>query len=141
MTRYIYADNDYASRPHSIRLDDGRTVSGIRTDAQWLAAGGTISEAPGDHYRWQGGDWVAIPLAELQAAAITANRAECTSRIYAVWPPEKQASAALGVYPGESADECSDWIAAHIAAENIAADLIAAATDAAGVAAVEVVWP
>lgn len=82
-----------------------------------------------------------IPLAELKAAAIEANRAECRARILAAWPEDKQRSAALGVYPPAECLDCADWIASHVAAENAAADLIDAAQDAAGVAAVEVVWP
>ena len=69
------------------------------------------------------------------------NRAECSSRILAVWSENRQRSAALGVYTPEETAACTEWIRAHIAAENAAADLIEAAQDTAAVEAVKVVWP
>ena len=83
----------------------------------------------------------ARPLARVKSAAIAANRAECRSRIVAQWSEDRQRSAALGVYPPAECQACADWITAHVAAENAAADLIDVAADAAAVAAVQVVWP
>ncbi len=82
-----------------------------------------------------------IPLADIKAGAIAANRAECRSRIVSRYSEDRQRSAALGVYGAEYATAVADWIAACVAAENAAADAIDAAVDAAGVAAVVVTWP
>ena len=81
------------------------------------------------------------PLERVKSDAIAANRAECRARIVAVWPEDRQRSAALGVYPPAECQACANWIAAHVEAENAAADLIDVAADAAAVAAVKVMWP
>jgi len=83
----------------------------------------------------------ALLLALRKAKAIAANRAECSERILARWPETKQLSASLGVYPAAECDACAEWIAANIAAENAAADLIDAAVTVAAVAAVTPAWP
>lgn len=80
-------------------------------------------------------------LLAAKAAAIAANRAEARSRILARWPLEQQSSANMGVYPQAVVDEMRSDIAAVIAAENAAADLIDAATTVAEVEAVTVNWP
>ena len=82
--------------------------------------------------------------AELPAAkafAIDANRAEARRRIEAKWPAPVQRSAALGVYPQATVDTMVANIAAVIAAENAAADLIDVATTVAEVEAVQPNWP
>ena len=85
-----------------------------------------------------------IADAELPAAksfAVAANRAEARRRILARWPLEQQSSATLGIYPQSVADTMRANIAAVIAAENDAADLIDAATTVAEVEAVVPNWP
>lgn len=80
-------------------------------------------------------------MAAVKAAAIEANRAECRRRIVERWPEDQQRNAALGILSTEQTDACAAWIKDCRTAENAAADLIDAATDAVGVAAVKVVWP
>ncbi len=95
-------------------------------------------------YEWADPPVPVVPvptLAQLKSAAIEANRAECRRRIVEVWPEDQQRNAALGILSTELTDACAAWIKACRAAENAAADLIDAATDAAGVAAVKVVRP
>ena len=82
-----------------------------------------------------------LTLPQLKSAAIEANRAECRRRIVERWPEDQQRNAALGILSTEQTDACAAWIKACRTAENAVADLIDAATDAAGVAAVKVVWP
>ncbi len=84
-------------------------------------------------------------LVASKTAATAANRAECSSRIYARYPAGRQSSVALGVYSGPEAEAqaaiMKDWIADMVAAENAAADAIEAATTVAAVEAVSVSWP
>ena len=89
-----------------------------------------------------------LAAAELPAAKaqrIAANRAECSSRIYARYPAGRQSSVALGIYSGAEAEAqaqiLKDWISDLVAAENSAADLIEAAQSVAAVEAVTVAWP
>lgn len=87
----------------------------------------------------------ALTLAEIlvatKAAAIAANRAECSNRIYARYPAGRQLSASFGLYDSANVATMVDWIASCIAAENTAADAIEAATTVAAVEAVTVAWP
>ena len=136
--------------------------AGNHPSAKWLARFGWYEVAPRPDppattgYEWQAADpahtladglstpqgqWVALPIETVRASAIEANRAECRTRIHAVWPQEKQRSAALGVYGEEGQDDCADWIAACIQAENAAADLIDAAATTDAVFAVVPTWP
>ena len=80
-------------------------------------------------------------LAATKAAAIAANRAECSSRIYARYPAGRQLSASFGLYDSANVATMVDWIAANVAAENTAADAIEAAATVAAVEAVTVAWP
>ena len=80
-------------------------------------------------------------LAATKAAAISSNRAECSSRIYARYPAGRQLSASFGLYDSANVAAMTDWIAANISAENAAADAIEAATTVAAVEAVTVAWP
>ena len=85
-----------------------------------------------------------VAAAELPAAkalSIAANRAECSNRIFARYPAGRQLSALAGLYDSANVATMTDWIAANIAAENTAADLIEAATTVAEVEAVTVAWP
>lgn len=85
-----------------------------------------------------------ITAAELPAAkarAISANRAECSRRIFERYPAGRQLSALAGIYDAANVSAMHDWIASCIAAENSAADLIEAATTVAAVEAVTVAWP
>ena len=83
----------------------------------------------------------AAELPSAKAAAIAANRAECSARIYARYPPGRQLSALAGLYDSANVATMTDWIAANISAENTAADLIEAATTVQAVEAVTVAWP
>ena len=83
----------------------------------------------------------AAELPSAKAAAIAANRAECSARIYARYPPGRQLSALAGLYDSANVATMTDWIAANISAENTAADLIEAATTVQAVEAVSVSWP
>ena len=83
----------------------------------------------------------AAELPAAKAARIAANRAECTSRIYARYPAGRQLSASFGLYDSANVAAMVDWIAANVAAENIAADAIEAATTVQAVEAVTVAWP
>ena len=83
----------------------------------------------------------AAELPAAKAAAIAANRAECSSRIYARYPAGRQLSAIAGLYDSANVATMTDWIAANISAENTAADEIEAATTVAAVEAVSVSWP
>lgn len=80
-------------------------------------------------------------LAATKAGAIAANRAECSSRIYARYPAGRQLSASFGLYDSANVATMVDWIAANVAAENTAADAIEAAQTVAAVEAVTVAWP
>ena len=82
-----------------------------------------------------------LTLAQLKASLIAENRAECNRRILAAWPLEKQINLVDGTYPPERAQECTDWKAAHIEAENAAANLINAAETIQAAQAVTVEWP
>ena len=85
-----------------------------------------------------------LAAAELPAAkqfAIAANRAECSRRIFARYPPGRQLSALAGLYDSANMATMTDWIAANISAENTAADAIEAATTVQAVEAVTVAWP
>ena len=83
----------------------------------------------------------AAELPAAKAAAIAANRAECSRRIFARYPAGRQLSALAGLYDSANVATMTDWIASCIAAENTAADLIEAATTVAAVEAVTVAWP
>jgi len=83
----------------------------------------------------------AAELPATKAAAIAANRAECSRRIYARYPAGRQLSALAGLYDSANVATMTDWIAANISAENTAADAIEAATTVAAVEAVSVSWP
>ncbi len=76
-----------------------------------------------------------------KAARISANRAMCTNRIFDRYPTGRQLSALAGLYDSANVVTMTDWIAANIAAENAAADLIEAAATIAAVEAVTVAWP
>ena len=80
-------------------------------------------------------------LVATKSRYIEANRAECSNRIYARYPAGRQLSALAGIYDAANVSAMHDWIAANIAAENTAADLIEAATTVAAVEAVTVAWP
>lgn len=85
-----------------------------------------------------------LAAAELPAAKhwrIAANRAECSRRIFARYPPGRQLSALAGLYDSANVATMTDWIAANISAENTAADAIEAATTVQTVEAVTVAWP
>ena len=85
-----------------------------------------------------------LSAAELPAAkqfTIAANRAECSRRIFERYPAGRQLSALAGLYDSSNVATMTDWIAACIAAENTAADLIEAATTVQAVEAVSVSWP
>ena len=83
----------------------------------------------------------AAELPAAKAATIAANRAECSRRIYARYPPGRQLSALAGLYDLANVAAMHEWIALNIAAENTAADLIEAATTVQAVEAVSVSWP
>ncbi len=80
-------------------------------------------------------------LAATKAAAIAANRAECSSRIFARYPAGRQLSALAGLYDSANVATMTDWISDMVAAENTAADAIEAATTVQEVEAVSVSWP
>jgi len=113
-------------------------VSEAEVRAELWARGYTATDRAGH---------VAVPclavrlLALAKHDAIEANRAECSRRILAVWSENRQRSCSLGVYPPAQVQACADWIAAHVAAENAAADLIDAAATVAAVKGVQPVWP
>ena len=83
----------------------------------------------------------AAELPAAKAAAIAANRADCSRRIFERYPPGRQLSALAGLYDSANVATMTDWIAANVAAENTAADLIEAATTVQAVEAVTVAWP
>ena len=80
-------------------------------------------------------------LAATKSGAVAANRAECSSRIFARYPAGRQLSALAGLYDPGNVAAMTDWIAANISAENAAADAIEAATTVEQVEAVTVAWP
>ena len=125
-------------------MNSGVVLAYLRPDARpnedYFAAGGV--------FQWVGAGQPPtageVAAAELPAAkwwCITANRAECSRRIYARYPAGRQLSALAGLYDSANVATMTDWIAANIAAENAAADLIEAATTVAAVEAVTVAWP
>ena len=83
----------------------------------------------------------AAELPATKAFRIAANRAECSRRIFARYPAGRQLSASFGLYDSANVATMVDWIAANIAVENTAADLIEAATTVQAVEAVTVAWP
>jgi len=80
-----------------------------------------------------------VPVAKQWA--ISANRAECSRRIFARYPAGRQLSALAGMYDSANVQAMQDWISSMIAAENTAADAIEAATTVQEVEAVTVAWP
>jgi len=76
-------------------------------------------------------------LAELQAAALARVRAAVAAHILATFPDWYQRDCALGIYPEAACQACRDGIAAGIQESNRVEDLIAAAADAAAIAAAE----
>ena len=85
--------------------------------------------------------FAAAELPAAKAHGITTHRAECSRRIFDRYPAGRQLSALAGLYDSANVATMTDWIAANIAAENTAADLIEAATTVAEVEAVTVAWP
>lgn len=68
-------------------------------------------------------DWSKLRTAEqLQQEQLEAKqnqvKAEATRRIESKWDKNGQANVALGLYSGEQAQECRDWITLHIEATN-----------------------
>lgn len=111
----------------------GAVVSGVQThacmsDDAWAALGCVPYVAPEPE---------PPTLADLQAAALARVRAATAAHILAVYPDWYQRDCALGVYSEALAQACADDIAACVEASNAAESAIAAATDAAGVAAAE----
>lgn len=85
-------------------------------------------------------------LADVKSEAQAQNKAECESRIFAVYPQGKQLSFAHGVYQGATAEAeytaMLDDVASMVEEENRVFALIEAATDIAGVVAVkDPTWP
>ncbi len=98
-----------------------------------LAADGWTCEA-GESWPFE----APVPtLAELQAAALARVRSATAAHILATYPDWYQRDCALGIYPEAAQTACREGIAACIEASNAAEDLVAAATEAAGVAAAE----
>jgi hypothetical protein len=95
----------------------------------WYMPGDTLPTVP------------VTPLADLKAARIAAINDECTARILAVWPLEKQISATVGIYGSAELAAMTAFIDAHIEASNTASDAVNVATTAAQVEAVTVAWP
>lgn len=111
---------------------------------RWRSAGRTIELAGAAALARRRG-WVedavpapAVPtLAALRTAALARIRAAVAAHILATYPDWYQRDCALGIYPEAAQTACRDGIAACIEASNAAEDLVAAATEAAGVAAAE----
>lgn len=97
----------------------------------WLAAGGVPDEVA----------YVAPSLTELKAARTAAIVAECDARLEARWPLAERLAALSGVPLSPPTPEIGEDAAAHMAARDAATAAVAAATDAAGVAAVTPGWP
>jgi len=115
----------------------GALRGAIQTDGAvlWYMPGDTLPPDP-------------VPvLADVKTQRIAQINAECTQRITAVWPLEKQATAMmgkLGLVPGYDDTgyaQMASWVDSHIAASNSASDAVNAATSIAQVEAVTVVWP
>ena len=113
-----------------------------------IGLGGDIELADGQITAWrlpeQQPTTAEIAAAELpaaKAAAIAANRADCSRRIFARYPAGRQLSALAGLYDGANVATMTDWISDMVAAENTAADAIEAATTVQAVEAVTVAWP
>lgn len=83
----------------------------------------------------------AAMLPASKAARIAQINDECRARILAVWPLEKQISAALGIYGPAELAAMTDWIDAHIAASNTATSAVFDATTQQQMEAVAVTWP
>lgn len=89
-------------------------------------------------YEWC--DPPALPaptLDEQRTAALARIRAAVAAHILATYPDWYQRNVAMGIYPEAAQTACRDGIAACIEASNAAEDLVAAAADAAGIAAAE----
>ena len=95
----------------------------------WYMPGDTLPSDP------------APTLADLKAQRIAEINAECTARIVAVWPLEKQVSATLGIYGPAELAAMTDWIDAHIAASNVATSAVFDAATQQAMEAVTVAWP
>ena len=80
-------------------------------------------------------------LAELKAERIAAINADCTARILARWPLEKQISALAGVYGPAEMAAMTAWVDDHIAASNTATSAVFDATTQTAMEAVTVTWP
>jgi hypothetical protein len=114
----------------------------------WVAAGNPkasgwalIADPPSPAHTWDGSAWVPPPLQAVKDARIAQINAECTGRILAVWPLEKQLSALAGIYGSAEMSAMAAWVDSHIAASNIASDAVDAATTIAAAEAVTVAWP
>ena len=100
-----------------------------------------IADPPSARHTWSGSAWVGPSLDTLKAERIAQINAECTQRILAVWPLEKQISALAGIYGAGQTTAMTDWVDGHIGASNTASDAVDAATTIAQVEAVSVSWP
>lgn len=100
-----------------------------------------IADPPSPAHTWNGSAWAGPSLASLKTARIAQINAECTARILAVWPLEKQSSAMLGIYGQAQLDAMTDFIDSHIAASNVASSAVFDATTQAEMEAVTVAWP
>jgi len=116
--------------------------------AAWVAANNPkatgwtlIADPPSTRHSWSGSAWVGPSLDTLKAERIAAINAECTARILAVWPMEKQISATLGIYGANELAVMTDFIDAHIAASNTATSAVFDAPNQASMEAVTVTWP
>jgi hypothetical protein len=116
--------------------------------AAWVAAGNPkatgwtlIADPPSTRHSWNGSAWVGPSLATLKSERIAQINAECTQRILAVWPMEKQISATLGIYGATELAAMTDFIDAHIAASNTATSAVFDAPNQAAMEAVSVSWP
>ncbi len=116
--------------------------------AAWVSAGNPkatgwtlIADPPSARHTWSGSAWVGPSLAQLKTERIAQINAECTQRILAVWPLEKQNSAILGIYGDAELAAMTAFIDAHIAASNTACSAVFDAANQAAMEAVTVTWP
>lgn len=132
----------YYARGAEVRQIDAQLFAAWVSANNPKATGWTlIADPPSARHSWDGSAWVGPALATLKAERIAQINAECTQRILAVWPLEKQMSALAGIYGAEQTTAMTDWVDAHIAASDTASDSVDAATTQQQIEAVTVTWP
>jgi len=157
MTYYLVQNGAIASGPHDVRSDVVKRLTscgnpellgdlsayGLVPEVRAPLAAGQMHAAPVLAADGLSVTVAAIsrPLDDLKTERIAAINADCTARILARWPLEKQISALAGVYGPAELAAMTAWVDDHIAASNVATSAVFDATTQTAMEAVTVAWP